>query len=172
MTDIIPVTQGVIEPERISPEGLEVANKYLVLLDINLVAQELHLTPDLVVDQLNDTLVKRYLDSRFMDSGYRNRERLASVMDDVINKKLEEMDEAEISSTKDIADLLMMQHKMNMDTLDKQIKLAEIEAKKKTAASITENTVNIQDNSGMGGNYGSLLQKLLGTDHAQKGSSD
>lgn len=171
MTDLIPITEGVIEPERISPEGLEVANSYLVTNDVNLTAKELGLPRNMVADQLNDRLVRKYLDTVFMDTGYRNRNKLAETMDSVIERKKEEMEEAEISSSKDISELLAMAHKMRMDEMRMQMELLKLE----TAATAAKNkvvntgpTVNIQDNSMSGSNYGQLMNQLLGLDQKRK----
>lgn len=169
--DIVPVTEGIVEPERISPEGLEVANSYLITNDIVLTSQELGLSRDMIADQLNNPLVKRYIDTVFMDTGYRNKNTLASALDDVINKKLEEMEEAEISSSKDISELLTIAHKMRMDELKMQLEIKKLEAAQKKAETVihTGPTVNIQDNSmGGDGSYGKLMQQLLGLDNAEK----
>lgn len=171
MNEIVPVTEGIIEPERISPEGLEVANSYLITNDLDLTCQELGLPRDMIADQLNNPLVKRYIDTVFMDTGYRNRNTLAEALDNVINKKMEEMEEAEISSNKDISELLTLAHKMRMDELKMQIELKKLEATlKKTETVIhTGPTVNIQDNSmGGDGSYGLLMKQLLGLDNAKK----
>lgn len=167
MTELIPATEGTIEPERISPEGVEVANSYLLTNSLVTTARDLGLTTDLVADQLNDPFVRRYIDTVFLDTGYRNKAKLASVMDSIIDAKLEEMEEAEISSSKDIAELIQLQHKMRMDEMNLQLKMLEAQAKLKQreeARNIvhTGPTVNIQDNSLGGSNYGQLLQQLMG----------
>ena len=78
-------------------------------------------------------------------------------MDTVIEKKLQEMEEADIGSSKDITEILALSHKMSMDLLDKQIKLATIEGKNQ----VIKNQTNVQINEAVGGtNYESLLNKL------------
>jgi len=172
MTDIVPVTEGIVEPEKISPEGLEIANSYMATNDLTLTARELGLSKDVVADQLDNPLVRRYVDRVYMDTGFRNRNTLASTLDSVINKKLEEMEEAEISSSKDISELLTLAHKMRLDELKMQIELKKLEAaiKKSELVVNTGPTVNIQDNSMNGSNYGQLMQQLLGLDNAKKKS--
>jgi len=71
---------------------------------------------------------------------------------------LEELDEADMTSNKDIADLLQMAHKMRMDEMKTQTDAAKAEQ-----TSIKNQTnVQINDNSSFGeGNYGELMKKLL-----------
>lgn len=165
-TELIPVTEGVIEPERISPEGLEVASCYLRTNDLTLTARELDLPKDIVAAQLNNPLVKRYLDAIYMDSGYRNRNKLAEALDGIIDKKFEEMDEAEISSSKDITELLTLAHKLRQDEMKMQMEFLKLQAtlKKAETPTNTGTTVNIMDNSTNGSNYGQLMAQLLGLD--------
>ena len=76
----------------------------------------------------------------------------------MIDKKLEEADETEIYTNKDMADLLALAHKMRMEEMKAQTEL------EKARAGTIKNQVNIQDNSGVPfgqGNYGQLLKKLL-----------
>ena len=90
--------------------------------------------------------------------GYRNRNNLASVMDDIIASKLEEATETGIYSKKDLADLLQMAHKMRMDEIKAQ---AELE---KASSSSIKNQTNVQINEAIPfgqGNYGKLMEKLL-----------
>ena len=82
---------------RISPESIEIANAYLEKGDISSVSEDLDVPKDIVVDYLNKREVKKYIDSVYLDSGYRNRSKLASVLDDLIDRKLEEAEETEMS---------------------------------------------------------------------------
>jgi molybdenum cofactor biosynthesis enzyme len=78
-------------------------------------------------------------------------------MDMLISKKFQELDEAGVGSSKDIADLLALSHKMTMEQLDREIQL------EKVRGSNIKSQVNVQINDGgaTGSNYGSLLEKLL-----------
>lgn len=142
----------------ISPEALEVANCYLQTQSISKVAEELNIAPEIVSDYLDKREVKAYIDNVFMDMGFNSRFRMRSLMDTIIQKKLEEMDEAEIGSSKDIADLLALSHKMTMETLDKQIQL------EKARGTRVQTQVNMQVNEFGGENtkYGNLISRLLG----------
>ena len=108
---------------RISPESIEIANAYLEKGDINAVSTELKVPRDVVSEYLNKREVKKYIDSVYLDAGYRNRFKLAEVMDTLIDRKLEEAEETEMYSNKDLADLLQLAHKMRMDEIKAQTEL-------------------------------------------------
>ena len=94
----------------------------------------------------------------YLDTGYRNRFKLATALDDLIDRKMEEAEESEIYSNKDLADLLQMAHKMRMDEIKAQ---AELE---KAKSQNVKNQINIQNNGEVPfgqGNYGELMKKLL-----------
>lgn len=141
----------------IAPEALEVANCYLQTNSVRETAEILGLPMNEVSTYLNKREVKAYIDTVFLDVGYRNKAKLATVLDKLIDDKLEEMKENETTTTKDIVDLLQMAHKMRMDEINAQSKLLEAQNK---ADSIKHQT-NIQINEAGGSNYGSLLETLL-----------
>jgi hypothetical protein len=145
------------ETVRISPEALEVANCYLQLNDARAVAQELDLDPEIVTNLLARREVKTYIDSVFFDSGYNNRFLMRRAMDALIKQKFSELEESQTGSTKDIAELLQMSHKMSMDLLDREIQL-----EKARTATGPQKQVNVQINEGLDGSkYGQLVQKLI-----------
>ena len=143
---------------RISPEGLEVANAYLELGNIQAVCVRLKLDEGECSEILAKREVKGYIDQVYLDTGYRNRFKLAAALDDLIDRKMEEAEESEIYSNKDLADLLQMAHKMRMDEIKAQ---AELE---KAKSQNVKNQINIQNNGEVPfgqGNYGELMKKLL-----------
>ena len=145
------------ETVRISPEALEVANAYLQLNDARAVAQELDLDPEVVTNLLARREVKTYIDSVFFDSGYNNRFLMRRAMDALIKQKFSELEESQTGSTKDIAELLQMSHKMSMDLLDREIALAK--AQQSTGP---QKQVNVQINEGLDGSkYSQLVQRLI-----------
>jgi len=145
------------ETVRISPEALEVANAYLQLNDARAVAQELDLDPEVVTNLLARREVKSYIDSVFFDSGYNNRFLMRRAMDALIKQKFSELEESQTGSTKDIAELLQMSHKMSMDLLDREIAL-----EKARTQSGPQKQVNVQINEGLDGSkYSQLVQKLI-----------
>ena len=72
------------EVTTISPEGLEVANSYLTLGNIKGVCQDLMVDEKKVVDILNRREVKKYIDTVYLDTGYRNKNNIGSLLDEMI----------------------------------------------------------------------------------------
>ena len=123
---------------------------------------QLQVAEKTVVDILNKREVKKYIDTVYLDLGYRNKNNIASVLDEMIQSKLEEAQESGVYSSKDLADLLQMAHKMRMDEIKAQ---AELE---KVSSSNIKNQTNVQINEGVPfgqGNYGKLMDKLLNGAH-------
>ena len=147
------------EVTTISPEGLEIANCYLQFGNIRAVCNFLQVSEDKVVEALNKREVKKYIDTVYLDVGFRNKNNIAAALDEMIQSKLEEAQETGMYSNKDLADLLQMAHKMRMDEMK-----AQADAEKASTTNIrTQNNVQINDGSlpfGQG-NYGKLMDKLL-----------
>lgn len=143
---------------RISPEGLEIANAYLELGSIPAVCSRLSIDEAKASEYLQKREVKAYVDQVYLDTGYRNRFKLAEVLDTLIDAKMEEAEESDVYTSKDLADLVGMAHKIRMDELKAQTEL------EKAKAQTIRTQVNIQDNSQVPfgqGNYGELMKKLL-----------
>tara|TARA_Y100000768_G_scaffold328844_1_gene266975 strand:- start:179 stop:640 length:462 start_codon:yes stop_codon:yes gene_type:complete len=143
---------------KMSPEGLEIANAYLEKGSIPAVCSKLGVSENEVSEILNKREIKQYIDTVFLDTGYRNRFKISETLDMLIEKKLEESEETEIYTNKDMADLLQMAHKMRIDEMKAQTEL------EKAKAQTVKTQVNIQDNSGLPfgqGNYGQLIKKLM-----------
>ena len=146
------------EVTAISPEGMEVANSYLTLGNIKGVCEYLSVSENKVVDILNRREVKKYIDTVYLDTGYRNKNNIGTLLDEMIQSKLEEAQESGVYSSKDLADLLQMAHRMRMDEIKAR---AELE---KASASSIRNQTNVQINEGVPfgeGNYGKLMDKFL-----------
>ena len=90
----------------ISPEGLEVANSYLTFGNIRAVVEQLGVAENKVVELLNKREVKKYIDTVYLDTGYRNKNNIGSLLDEMIQSKLDEAQESGVYSSKDLADLL------------------------------------------------------------------
>ena len=151
------------EVTTISPEGLEIANSYLQFGNIRGVCQHLQVPENRVVEALNKREVKKYIDTVYLDMGFRNKNNIATALDEIIQSKLEEAQETGMYSNKDLADLLQMAHKMRMDEIK-----AQTDAEKATTNIRTQNNVQINDGSlpfGQG-NYGKLMDKLLNGNEA------
>ena len=144
----------------ISPEGLEIAKVYLETQDINITATKLGIDQLQVAQYLEKPEVKNYVDQVYLNAGYRNRFKLAEIMDQIVERKLTELNEAEVGSSKDILEILQFAHKMRMDELAAQTKLEA------ARASQVKSQTNIQINSPFGdSNYGRLLDQLLNADN-------
>lgn len=149
------------EISTISPEGLEVANAYLQFGNIRAVCEILHVSEQKVVEELNKREVKKYIDTVYLDLGYRNKNNIASLLDEMIESKLEEAKESGVYTSKDLFDLLQMAHKMRMDEIKAQSELLKAEQ------SSIKNQTNVQINEALPfgqGNYGKLMEKLLKSD--------
>ena len=141
----------------ISPEALEVANAYLQLQDISKVCEELSIPVEVVTSMLERNEVKAYVDQVFLDTGFNNRFKMRAAMDAILAKKFEEMDEADVGSSKDIIEIMALSHKMTMELMDKEIALRKLEGRG------VRNQVNVQINDASGvSNYNNLLNRLMG----------
>ena len=155
----LPATAAPAEVLNISPEALEVANCYLQSQDARAVADELGLTVEAVTGYLARREIKAYINQVYFDMGFNNRFKMRRAMDAVLARKFQELEEADVVSSKDIAELLALSHKMTMEQLDREIQLEKLRA----GGESVKNQVNVQINEGGDGTkYGALIAKLLG----------
>lgn len=138
---------------RISPEALTVADTYLMTLDIDSTAKQLDIPREEVVYYLNKKPVKNYVDTIFLEQGYLNRHKIQDTLSTIIAKKLEELEDSELTSSKDIADLLKLAHDIRIKEMDMMLKTNE---KKKA----TDTQINVQQNN-YGTNYMDLIEKIV-----------
>jgi len=125
------------------PEWLEVANTYLYTgCSIPDTAAQLQIPAHSVTEILAKRDVKAYVDSVFLDLGYRNKAKLGQLLDTIIDSKIAEAEESGLYTSKDLVDLIALAHKMRMDEIKSQ----------------TPNQTNIQIN-----NYDNLMGRLLGS---------
>ncbi len=152
-------TSAPAEGLQISPEALEIANCYLQVQDARKVADELDISVELVAHTLARRDVKTYVNQVFFDVGFNNRYTMREAMDAVIKKKFQDMHESDTGSSKDIAELLALSHKMTMEMLDREIQLEKLKSENNSVKS----QVNVQINNGLddGTKYGALINKLL-----------
>jgi hypothetical protein len=152
-------TSAPAEVLEISPEALEVANCYLQCQDARAVADNLAMPVESVSTILARREVKAYINQVFFDLGFNNRFKMRAAMDAVLKRKFKEMEEADVGSNKDIAELLALSHKMSMEMLDREIQLEKLRAER----SGPKSQVNVQINEGGDGTkYGALISRLLG----------
>ncbi len=131
---------------RLSPEGFDIANAWLQHGTIAETAKALKVSENSIVTALKEPTIKSYLDSVYLDMGYRNRNRLGALLDRVIDMKIQEAEESEMWTDKDVIDLITLAHKMRMDEIK--------------ATNNTSTTVNVA-NFNEGSNYGKLMEKLI-----------
>jgi hypothetical protein len=156
------------EALQIQPEQLEIANCYLQCGSVAETADNLQLSPETVANTLQLPHVRAYTAQLFMETGFSNRHTIRRAMDAVIRQKLQELHESETGSNKDIADLLLLSHKMSMDILDRELQLAKLQQQVQEQQVRTQ--TNIQINSGLTDNtqYAKLIQQLLERDAGDK----
>ena len=159
MKTIVAQPPDVDDVDVISPESLEVAQSYLKTNSIIDTAEHLDIPTHMVSKILNTPLVRSFVDNVFLEVGYRCKHKLGSTLDAVIEAKLTEMADAEVTSSKDISELLALAQKFRRDELDYQLKLQKLHIESTKVVQGTQ--INIQDNSIEGSNYGALLSKLL-----------
>lgn len=151
--DIAPYSEDAM-PQAISPEGAEIANTYLEnACSIKATSEILGIPTHTVSAALHDPMVQNYVYGVLRETGHRHMETILNRLDAVIDLKWEELEEAEIGSNKDIADLLQMAHKMRMD----MSRLLQADVKNNAPATQKNTQVNVFGE----GNYGALLGKLL-----------
>jgi len=156
MSSNLPTTTPA-ETLAIAPESLEVANAYLTNPNIAAVSDALGVPPEIVSQILERKEVRAYINSVFFSTGFNNRFQVRDLMDTLIKKKLQDMDEADSGSSKDITEILALSHKIMIETLDKEIQLEKIRA-----GNQLKQQTNIQINEGIGGSkYSSLIEQLL-----------
>ena len=61
---------------KMSPEGLEIANSYLEHGTIPAVCAKLGVTEDTVSEALNKREIKQYIDTVYLDTGYKKQDRI------------------------------------------------------------------------------------------------
>jgi phage terminase small subunit len=140
---------------KISPEALTVANTYLATSSILKTSEQLSMPTHKVSDFLQKREVKKYIDTVYMDTGFRNRSNIAEVLDTMIEGKLQEALESDMYTKKDLADLLALAHKIRMDEAKLQNESNTYNVKNQTNIQVNDNPYDAQ------GNYGKLLKNIL-----------
>lgn len=151
------MSAGLVTPAEvldISPEALEVANCFLLEQDVDKVCENLDMNKELVIQVLGRKEVRAYVNQVFFNLGFNNRFKMRKAMDAIIKKKFQELEESDMGSSKDIAELLALSHKMTMEEMSKEIELEKLKQ------SNIKSQVNVQINDS-GTKYDSLIQKLI-----------
>jgi len=141
-------------PEAISPEGASIANTYLAnACSLKDASHSLNIPTHEISAVLQQPLVKTYVNGILRENGYRHMVVIAEKLDQLVEKKWEELEEAEIGSNKDIAELLQLAHKMRLD----MAKLLQSDVEKTAPGTVKQTQVNVYGE----GNYGKLMEKLI-----------
>lgn len=155
MSNLPVTTPG--ESLAINPESLEVANCYLQNPDIKKVSELLDIPPETVSQILDRREVRNYVNSIFFSTGFNNRHSLRDLMDTIIKKKLQELDENDMGSNRDITEIIALSHKISMEQMATEIQLEKIRS-----ANTLKQQTNIQVNDMSGGSkYGALIEQLI-----------
>lgn len=128
----------------LTPESLDIANAYLEYGSAKDVSEQLGIQEYVVIQILERQDVRDYLNGVYLDRGYRNRDKIGKIIDKMIDSKLEEAEETEVYSNKDLLEILQFAHKVRQDEMGRT----------------SGPTVQIA-NFGQG-NYGQLMDRLLG----------
>lgn len=142
------------EGYKISPEALEIAKTYMACHDTKETALALGIEQEKVSYYLRKPDIKRFVDAVFLEQGYMNRGKLQDVMDDLFEKKLEEMQDSEMGTTKDILDIMQLQHKMRMEYAKEMKEVAP-------AGAGTTNNIKVAGPASFGTNYDNLLGDII-----------
>ncbi len=134
---------------KITPEGFDIANAWLMYGNIETTAEQLQVPRHEVVRVLQIPEVKRYLDGVYLDMGYRNKNKLGNLLDKIIESKVAEAEESGMWTSKDLLEIIALQHKMRMD---------EIKASKEAGPGVA---VQVNTNNFGDSNYGRLMDKLI-----------
>jgi len=97
-----------LEAPQLDPIILTIANDYLAGKDIIEIADSYNIEPDRVSAVIEKKEVKSYIDNVYLSQGYLNRVRRLSIINKVIEQKLEDAEETGIYSKKDLLDWLKM----------------------------------------------------------------
>ena len=151
MNNLVEAQQKPVAEYKLSPEALRVSEVYLSCLDITETAKELDITKEEVTSFLNKKEVKRFLDTIWMEQGYRNKYKLGDLLDTIVESKLEEAEETGLYTNKDLLDVIATIHKMRIEELKIMKDIEKIGSQ-----------TNIQVNdASASSNLGKLIQSLV-----------
>lgn len=145
----------------INPEHLAIARMYLNSGSIEDTAKSLSVPIEKVESTLCRKDVKSFVDNIWLDQGYRNRNKIFAAMEKIIDDKLAEMQNLEITSSKDILEIFKQYHQMVMDY--RKLAVSEEQARH------SGTNVNIQNNTT---NYNNTMERLMTALDIDKGIID
>lgn len=163
MNELVP--DDALLPELIAPEQLRIAEVYLTNgMDPKKTAIALEIDEQEVRRILNTPQVLEYTREVFRESGFRNKHRLFSVLDEIVNRKLEEIEESGLGTELDIIELLDKYQKI-LDMVTKRemaLEKHKVEVVRPGAPNTQNNTqININNVPG-DANMHKLMSRLVG----------
>lgn len=153
------MANDVLVPEYMSPEGMEIIDAYVMNgSDVAMTARFLDISEVDCRMMLQKPEVKNYLNILFMESGFRNKEKLFGVLDDIIQRKVDDMNkDPTLGSEQDIMDILWKAHKMKMEEMKMMIQLEEAKSKNAPNQHNTQNNIILGSNDV---NYVDLIESI------------
>lgn len=146
------MSENPLQALTVAPEFITVATEYVKHLDVAKTAYALKMPAITVTAVLDKKEVQRYIDAIFLQQGYMQRNKLNDVLTKIIDMKMEEMEENEMGSNKDILEIIKFAHTMSMDH-------AKLNKEDKGPST----NVKIEQNFG-GDNYSKLLERIVSGD--------
>lgn len=145
----------------LQPEITAVADTYIAMeFDIDKTAKALNMERQAVAAIVFSKETSAYISGIYFNTGYMNKSKFFKVLEDLIDKKLEEMQESEMGSSKDIVEILETMHKMKMAELKLELKKLEIEAgKNKPGVAVQINNNGVTDPQDIA-NWAKVLTKI------------
>lgn len=145
------MANAITTPEenyRLNPEALEFVQVYMANFSLEETMDALDISREDAVYMLKQKEVQRFLDTVFYEQGYMNRFKLMKVLDKVVESKLEEAEESEVYSGKDLIEILKLIHTIQMDN------------RKADKDNVPGKQNNVQINS-YGENLGTLMERII-----------
>lgn len=169
MSDISSAPMVIEEPvsNKMTQEQREVADAYIVSgMDLDkteLYLQNIGVTLDIcdISEIISLGKVQHYITLRQNSTGLRNPNHFFELMQSMIEKKMEELEEADITTSKDILEIMESFHSMKMKEEQLAIKRLELEVKRDIgkAQKITNTQLNV-GNDAIGG-LPKVLESIL-----------
>ncbi len=153
----------ITNPDQInmSPESLAVCQAYLQCKDTKQMEISIGIPEQDIRQQLMRADVKAYISSAAFAIAERNIDTIQDRFESLIEHKLEEMEESELGSKKDISELLKDKADIEMNLMKLRIKLLETETKREEARMKTQINMQINNNGGEEKGYDKLLKALV-----------
>lgn len=153
------MSKELVAPEcqalQLAPEDEKALELYVACHDAEEVARKTGRTRTQIVALVNSPVAKQLQATLAQEQAVKVNSRMGALLDQVINMKLDEMQESEMGSEKDIADLITTRYKMEIELLKAQT------AANKVNGPAKQNNIQI-NNNGSGDPMLDALMKEVG----------